>query len=90
MRVPGARVLGHSAVVRGDRTGSYCLCSCGYRSQVRGVLDASCLALTQHLQDSVRRGAPVTYGEDGGESGVREPRRPSPPPGSLSAEARPA
>lgn len=85
MQVPGARVTGHRARVRGNREGSFALCTCGFQSQVTASVDNSCLALADHLQRAVRGGAEVRYEGDGGASGVREPRRPLQPLGSASA-----
>lgn len=87
LRVPGAWVVDHGARVHGTRDGCYVVCTCGFQSQVTGSVDNSCLALVDHLQRCVRAGAQVRYGEGGGESGVREPRRPLHPLGSASADA---
>lgn len=85
MESAGARVVGHRARVHGNVGGSFVLCDCGFQSRVIASVDSSCLALVDHLQSVVRLGAEVTSGEDGGEAGVREPRRPLYPLGSASA-----
>ncbi len=86
MKEPGAWVVGHHAVVRGDAQGTFAVCSCGWSSSFTAVIDRSCTALVDHLQAVVRAGAPVMHGDDG-TAGVREPRRPLRPVGSAGAEA---
>ena len=88
MHEPGARVEGHRAEVhvRGPRWRTSC--TCGLRVDVSDV-GSACLVLVQHLQAAVRDGARVVgsgHGDDDGSSGVREPRRPRPSPGTGTVE----
>lgn len=86
--LPGARVDGHRAVVRGSAESSQVECECSYRSSPSPTVERSCQLLVDHLQQVVRFGAAVLFeGEEGGAAGVREPRRPLSPLGSLDAFA---
>jgi hypothetical protein len=49
-------------------------------------VEGGCLAVVQHLLAAVRDGAKVVTDDDG-LAGVREPRRPKSPLGSISTEA---
>jgi hypothetical protein len=80
--LPGARVEGHCAVVRGTAGASFATCDCGYRSRSGPSVEVSCELLVSHLQAEVRAGARVLF-DDGGQAGVREPRVPVRPLGSL-------
>lgn len=57
-------------------------CQCGLLSLDHALPDA-CLLLVGHLDQTVRRGAPVLPGDDG-LAGVREARRPLPPSGGSA------
>jgi len=87
MKLPGAQVVGHHAVVRPAGDGSQATCTCSYQSTPSSVAGA-CLALTRHLSAAVKSGARVVTDRDG-LAGVREPRRPLQPhdSGSLALEA---
>ena len=86
MRVPGASVDGHRGAV--DRRGlsAQASCTCGEFSSVQPSVQGACLLLVMHLQAAVRDGARVTYDDDDGLAGVREPRGPVPSRGGGSAE----
>jgi hypothetical protein len=86
MRVPGASVQGHRAVVRVLGGGAEMSCTCGSTSPVQPSAYGACLALVLHLEAAVRGGATVVGPEDDGDgrAGVREPRRPVPSGGSGS------
>jgi hypothetical protein len=85
MRQPGARVMGHRAVVRNATSTALPICECGYPFIPQPTLEGGCLAVSQHLVAAVRDGA-VVVTDDDGLAGVREPRRPRSPLGSASAE----
>lgn len=88
MQQPGGRVVGHRAVVRATsgEADARVLCTCGFARRGLASVDLACVVLVGHLQEQVRAGALVAFGDDddgdGGPAGVRDPRRPSPPPGS--------
>lgn len=92
MRVPGASVEGHRAVVRLQGRHAEVSCTCGHASLLMPSAYAACVALVRHLQAMVRDGARVNGPEDdgGGSAGVREPRRPVPSGGSGSVALDPA
>ena len=89
MRVPGASVEGHRAVVRLLGRNAVASCSCGSTSVVLPSAYSACMALVRHLQAAVRDGATVTAPDDG-LAGVREPRSPVPSGGSGSVALDPA
>jgi hypothetical protein len=86
MHRPGGRVLGHRAVVRGQAGSPRVLCECGYASAELPSVWLACEGLVVHLQEEVRAGALVVFGDGrDGTAGVREPRRPRPSSGSGAA-----
>ena len=88
MSEPGAWVVGHRVRIHGGAERSFALCSCDWQSRVTASIDNSCLALVDHLQRAVRRGAAVMKGDEG-TAGDREPRRPLRPLGTAGAELLP-
>ncbi len=88
MHQPGAWVEGHRGAVRWHSLVSQVSCSCGHRLAAQPSVQGACLVLVQHLQSAVRDGARVVRDgdDDGGQAGVREPRRPMPPLGSGTVE----
>ncbi len=88
MKQPGARVRGHRALVRNEPSAAWPSCECGYPFVPQPTVEGGCLAVVQHLLAAVRDGAKVVTDDDG-LAGVREPRRPESPLGSIGTEAGP-
>jgi hypothetical protein len=91
VRIPGARVAGHSGAVLARPTGAQATCSCDRPFPPQPSVSGACLALVLHLQGAVRDGARVVLpgdddGPDDGLGGVREPRGPLPSVGSGGAQ----
>lgn len=88
MKQPGARVRGQRARVGNEPSAARPRCECGYPFVPLPTMEGGCLAVVQHLLAAVRDGAEVVPDDDG-LAGVREPRRPKGPLGSISTEADP-